>query len=110
MSDLTFWSLFIGAIFVVVCPFIICVWWPEIKEKVVSMVPQPAKQPERTPISHAGNAVLRVLTVFGVIGGLTGAGIGNVEGWRHLYWMYALYISIATLSTFVGLYWYANDH
>jgi hypothetical protein len=82
---------------------------PPLRDKVHAMATT-LTNPERTPIAHFGGAVLRVLLVFSVIGGVIGAGIGNVEGWKHLPWFYALYISIATFSAVVGVYWYANEH
>lgn len=84
--------------------------FPPLRDKVHAMAATIANQPERTPIAHFGGAVLRVLLVFSVLGGVIGAGIGNVEGWKHLPWFYALYISIATFSAVVGVYWYANEH
>lgn len=84
--------------------------FPSLRDKVHAMAASIANQPERTPVAHLGGAVLRVLLVFSVIGGVIGAGIGNVEGWKHLPWFYALYISIATFSAVVGVYWYVNEH
>lgn len=86
--------------------------WIERQEKPAMSLVDTANErssTEKTVLGHARVIGARSLIVFGIVGGVAGAIIGNMAAWQHLHWILSLFISIATFAVVVGVGSYLTD-